>query len=105
MASTGAFRFRVLVEMKGIPAHACSEETAHIILGSSSARVEIVNPNAIADPDDEWELFVVAWCAHPDLVPDEKMIAILEPEPEHDGGPPLYLRPWEIIHDEIPALR
>jgi hypothetical protein len=33
------------------------------------------------------------------------MIAIPELEPEHDGGPPLYLRPWEIIHDEVPVLR
>jgi hypothetical protein len=46
--------------MKGIPAHARSEETAQIILGSLSALVEIVNPNAIADPDDERELFVAA---------------------------------------------
>lgn len=105
MASAGAFRFRVLVGMKGIPAHARPEETAQIIVGSSSARVEIANPDAVTDPDDERELFVAAWCAHPDLVPDEKMIAIHEPELEQDGGSPLYLQPWEIIHDEVPALR
>jgi hypothetical protein len=39
MASTGAFRYRVLVGMKGIPSHARSKETAKIILGSSCARV------------------------------------------------------------------
>lgn len=32
-------------------------------------------------------------------------MAILELEEEHDGGPPLYLRPWEVIHNEVPALR
>lgn len=29
-----------------------------------------------------------AWCAHPDLIPDEKILTIPEPEEEHDGGPP-----------------
>ncbi|CAD6247774.1 unnamed protein product [Miscanthus lutarioriparius] len=98
MASAGAFRYRVLVGMKGIPTHARSSDTAQTILGSSSAWVEITNPDALVDPDDERELFVAAWCAHPDM-------AIPEPEEEHDGGSPLYLRPWEIIHDEVPALR
>ena len=64
-----------------------------------------MNPNAINDPDDERELIVAAWCAHPDLMPDEKIMAVLELEEEHDGGPPLFLRPWEIIHDEVLALR
>lgn len=32
-------------------------------------------------------------------------MAIPEPEPEHDGGPPLFLRPWEIIHDKVSPLR
>ena len=32
-------------------------------------------------------------------------MAVPEPEEEHDGGSPLYLRPHEIIHDEVPALR
>lgn len=40
--------------------------------------------------------FVAAWCAHPDLVPDEMIMAILKPE-EHDGRLPLFLRPHEII--------
>lgn len=48
---------------------------------------------------------MVAWCAHPNLIHDEMIIAVPEPEEEHDGGPPLYLRPHEIIHDEAPALR
>jgi len=65
MGLAGAFRFRVLVRMKGIPSHARSKDTAQAILGSSCA-----NPEALADPDDERKLFVVAWCAHPDLIPD-----------------------------------
>lgn len=32
-------------------------------------------------------------------------MAVLEPEGEHDGGTPSFLRPHEIVHDEVPALR
>jgi hypothetical protein len=42
---------------------------------------------------------------HLDLVPNEVIMAILEPEREHDGRSPLYLRPHEIIHDDVLALR
>jgi hypothetical protein len=49
---------------------------------------------------------VAAWCAHPDLIPDEKIMAVPEKEEEeHDGGPLLFLRPWEMIHSEVPAMR
>jgi len=100
--SAGAFRFRVLVGMKGIPAHAQSVEVAQAILGSAGAKVEFASPEALADPDDERELFAAAWCAHPDLVPDEVIMAVLEPEEPHDGGPNLFfLRPHEIIHDDV----
>lgn len=79
--------------MKGIPSHARSEEVAQILLGSSSAKFEIASPEAVDDPDDERELFVAVWCAHPNLIPDEKIMAIPDPEEEQDGGSPLYLRP------------
>ena len=105
MASAGAFRFKVLVGMKGIPAHAHSAEVAQAILGSSCARVELASPVAVQDPEDERELFVAAWCAHPDLIHDEMIMAVPEKEEDHDGGSPLYLRPHEIIHTEVPALR
>lgn len=51
------------------------------------------------------EFFVSSWCAHPDLVPDEVIMVVPEPEREQDGGLPLYLRPHEITHDDVPALR
>lgn len=105
MASSGAFRYRVLVGLKGVPAYARSSEVAQAILGSASAKVETADPEALADPDDEREFFVSSWCAHPDLVPDEVIMAVPEPEQEHDGGSPLYLRPHEIIHDDMPTLR
>lgn len=103
--SARAFRFRILVGLKGIPAHARSAETAQILLGSSCARVEVANNDALNDPDDERELFVAAWCVHPDLVADEKIMAVPEPDEEPDGGPPLFLRPEEIIHADLLSLR
>lgn len=79
--------------VRGIPSHARSAEVAQYLLGSSGVKVVLANPEAVHDPDDERELFVATWCAHPDLIPDEKILAIPEPEEEHDGGSPLFLRP------------
>lgn len=53
MASAGAFWYQALVGMKGISSHAHSAEVVQSILGSSSAKVEIADPEAINDPDDE----------------------------------------------------
>lgn len=105
MGSSGAFRFRVLIDMKGIPTHARSAVIVQTLQGASCAKVEIANPEAVADSDNECELYVAAWCAHPDLILDEMIMAVPEPEEEHDGGPPLFLRPHEIIHDDLSALR
>jgi hypothetical protein len=93
------------VSMKGVPSHLRSSEVAQAILGSAGVKAEIAGDDALADPDDEQEMFVAAWCAHPNLIPDEMIIAMPESKDEHDGGSPLYLRPHEIIHDEVPALR
>jgi hypothetical protein len=104
-ASVGSFRFRVLVAIKGIPAHARSIDTVQGLLASSCVKPEIAGAEALPGEDDEREIFVAAWCANPNLVPDEMVLAIPEAETVHDGGPPLFLRPWEVIHDEVPALR
>ncbi|CAD6226871.1 unnamed protein product [Miscanthus lutarioriparius] len=105
MGSVGAFRYRVLVGMKGIPSHARSLEVIQVILISIGAKAEITNLEALDDLNNETELFVTAWCAYPDLIPDEKIMAVLEEEEEHDKGSSLYLRTHEIIHDEVSALR
>lgn len=105
MGSSGAFRYQALVSMKGVPSHLRSSEVAQAILGSAGVKAEIAGDDALADPDDEQEMFVAAWCAHPNLIPDKMIIAMPESKDEHDGGSPLYLRPHEIIHDEVPALR
>jgi hypothetical protein len=58
MASMGAFRYRVLVGLKGVPLHARSSEVAQVILGSTRAKVEIADLAALSDPDSECEFFV-----------------------------------------------
>lgn len=89
--------------MTNVPAHARSAEVAQIILGSSCAWVEVAPPEALHDDDDEREFFVAAWCVHPQLIPDEKIIAIPEPY-VHDPCGVLSLRLEEIIHTELPSL-
>nr|TKW07544.1 hypothetical protein SEVIR_7G314200v2 [Setaria viridis] len=102
-ASAGSFKFRVLVGMKGIPSHARSASTVQLILGSSCAKVEVA-PVAV-DDDDERQFFVAAWCVHPQLIPDGKIMAVPEPQPPHVVQPPLFLREEEPIISELPALR
>uniref|UniRef100_K3XPU8 CCHC-type domain-containing protein n=1 Tax=Setaria italica TaxID=4555 RepID=K3XPU8_SETIT len=52
-ASAGSFKFRVLVGLKGIPAHARCVETAQLVLGSSCAKVEPA-PNTAAGVDEDY---------------------------------------------------
>lgn len=49
MGSVGAFRYRVLVGMKGLPSHASSAEVVQSILGSAGAKVEIPDPDALPE--------------------------------------------------------
>lgn len=103
MASAGSFRFKVIIGMMGVPSHVRSVVNAQAILGTSCARVEVATPEALDDPDDDCEFFVAAWCIHPKLIPDEKIIAVPEPEIPDPAG--LFLRPHEIIHADLPVLR
>jgi hypothetical protein len=94
MASAGAFTFRVLVGMLNAPAHVRSVPIAECILGTSCTDIEIA-PQEVVPEDDDREFFVTAWCIHPRLVLDEKILAILEP---------LFLDMHEDMM-ELPALR
>jgi hypothetical protein len=58
MGSAGAFRYWVLVGLKGVPSHARSSEVAQAILGSTRAKVETADLDTLSDPDDEREFFV-----------------------------------------------
>ncbi|CAN6323923.1 unnamed protein product [Urochloa humidicola] len=101
MANMTTLRFKVLVELSGITAHARTIATAQIALGSSccdleEAPVELVGRH-------KRSLVVAAWCIHPDLIPHEKLMLIPEP-PENFAGGNLFLRPHEIIHSKKDGL-
>ena len=54
--------------------------------------------------DDLREYFVAAWCIHPRFIPQQKIVAIPEPEVPVVVEPPLYPRGHELIRSELPAL-
>ena len=84
LASMGEFRFRVFVALARVPLHARNGATAQAVLGTCCSSVE---PTKMRDTpkDDDREYFVKAWCWHPNLIEDRKMIFI--PEPEVAGIP------------------
>lgn len=85
------FKFKVVVGLKNIPA-ACPQ--------SSCANVEFPRELDVEDDDDGREIVAGAWCIHPDLVPDEKILVIPERRPPHVVEPPLFLREHELIHSD-----
>ena len=94
----------MLVGIKGVPAHALSEFVAQQLLGSSCAQVELASAEADSvDDDDALVLFVSAWCLHPLLVPEQKLLVIPEPPKPHDPGI-LFLREHEIIRSHLLIL-
>jgi hypothetical protein len=103
-ANAASFTFRVLVGIKGVPAHALSTAVAQQLLGSSCAQVELASADDDGvDVEDGRELFVAAWCLHPLLVPEQKLLVIPEPREPHDPGI-LFLREHETIHSHLPIL-
>ena len=90
-----------LIEFRGIPAHARNISTARIILDTSCSDLVEAPPDLVGD--DKKTFFVCAWCIHPDLVPQEKVIFIQEP-PEQYVESGLLLRPHEIIHSKHDGL-
>jgi hypothetical protein len=105
-ASAGSFTYKVLVGIKGVPAHALSVAVAQQLLGSSCAQVELASSDddGVAD-DDGRELFVAAWCVHPTLIAEQKILVIPEPRLPHDAHGFRCLREHEIIHAHLPTLR
>ncbi|CAD6230352.1 unnamed protein product [Miscanthus lutarioriparius] len=92
MASAGALRYKVLLGLRGMPAHIAGLDAAERILASSCA--DLVEAPQMADREDLREFFVAAWCIHPRFIPQQKIIVV-----------PLYLREHEVIRSELPALR
>ncbi|KAG2601584.1 hypothetical protein PVAP13_5KG602400 [Panicum virgatum] len=95
-------RFRVLLEIRGIPSHAWSVATAQTILGDACTVPE-PTPSTAARADLR-RFQAAIWCSDPDLIPNEAIIRIPEGVPDL-GANNLFLRPEEIIHHDLPLLR
>uniref|UniRef100_K3XJM3 Uncharacterized protein n=1 Tax=Setaria italica TaxID=4555 RepID=K3XJM3_SETIT len=80
-----SLQFRVLNELRGIPAHAQNVETTQIALDFACSDL------------------VEASCIHLDLVPIEKLIFIPEPSTPYVGCG-LFLKPHELIHSKHDGL-
>nr|CAB3486877.1 unnamed protein product [Digitaria exilis] len=100
-ASLATLRFRVLVELRGIPDHARNLDTAQRILNPACA--ELVEPPPELAGDDRGFLYAAAWCVHPDLIPVTKLLLIPEPREPHVPGN-LFLREEEIIQSKMDGL-
>ena len=75
--------------MRGIPSHLWNVAAAQRILGHACAGLEPAQQTATQA--DMSEYFVAAWCVHPDLIPQEMIVAVPELEASFIVEPPLYL--------------
>ncbi|KAG2649712.1 uncharacterized protein LOC120655195 [Panicum virgatum] len=97
-----SMRYRILLEIRGIPAHAWSVAAAQVILDGACAIPE-PTPSTLARADSH-HFQAAVWCADPDLIPNEAIVRIPE-RVEGLGNNNLFLQPEEIIHHELPLLR
>jgi hypothetical protein len=81
MASAGSLKYKVLLGSKGSP----SIPVARHILGSSCARLEEALKTARREDLLVREYYIEGRCAHPSLIPQEKILLI--PEPGAGGSP------------------
>ncbi|KAG2559162.1 hypothetical protein PVAP13_8NG313968 [Panicum virgatum] len=102
MGEGETMRYRVLLEIRGFPAHAWSAATAQVVLGEACAVPE-PTPSTVARADTR-RFHTAVWCMDPDRIPNEAFIRIPERVPGL-GNNPLFLRPDEVIHHHLPLLR
>ena len=95
-------RFRVLLEIRGIPVHAWSAATAQVVLGDACAAPE-PTPSTAARADLR-RFQMAVWCSDPDRIPNEAIIRIPERVPGLENNV-LFLRPEQTIHHDLPLLR
>jgi len=89
-AEADSMKFRVLVELRGIPSRAWSSAAAWAALGDHYACPE-PTPATVARTDLR-RFHAVTWGTHPDLIPNVSFLQI----PEHrdpNAGAELFLRP------------
>lgn len=101
MASPLVMRHRVLIILRGLPAHAWSLDVAQRVLGSSCAQLQPTRKTALKQ--DLSKFVLAAWCVHPDLIPRARTIWVQDPIPPHEPGI-LHLKPHEVMHTRLDGL-
>lgn len=102
MGEGETMKYRVLLEIRGFPAHAWSAATAHVVLGEDCAAPD-PTPTTVARADTR-RFQTEVWCSDPDRIPNEAFIRIPERVPGL-GNNLLFLRPEEVIHHHLSLLR
>jgi len=101
-ADAEVMRYRVLLEIRGLPAHAWSTTSAQALLGDACA-IPQLTPTTAARADLR-RFQTAIWCTDPDLIPNAAVIRIPEKVDDMRRNN-LFLRPEEIIHHELRLLR
>jgi len=102
MGEGETMKYRVLLEIRGFPAHAWSAATAQVVLGEACAAPD-PTPTTVARADSR-RFQTAVWCSDPDRIPNEAFIRIPERVPGL-GNNSLFLRPEEVIHHHLSLLR
>jgi len=97
-----SMRYRVLVELRGVPSHAWSVATAQAILGDVCA-TPLLTPTTMARADLR-RFQAIVWCSDPDHIPNEAVIRVPE-KIVGLGNNNIFLWPEQIIHHSLPLLR
>jgi hypothetical protein len=101
MAEHDYMRCRVLLEIRGIPAHAWSAATAQLIRGDACSG-PVPTPTTTARADSR-RFQAAVWCSDPDLIPNKVVIRIPE-RVDPSIGAELLLRSEQIIHRQASLL-
>jgi hypothetical protein len=87
-----------------MPAHAWSLDVVQTIIRSSNLMFEPAL--ASVSGADMSHFYVMAWVVHPDLISEEDVCVLPEPEePFVEGAPPLFVWASEIIHAKKDTLQ
>ena len=101
MAISLPLQFHVLLQIRNLPIHAWNLSTVATILSSSCTELK-PTPDTVARSDFRY-FRLLAWTLDPNSIPTGKMLSIPEPR-EPVGGPPLFLRPEEMMYSSAPTL-
>jgi hypothetical protein len=95
-------RYQVTIRMRGIPTHAWHVSTTCKLLSLMCSNLQ---PSEATLAKVNLRHFIVdAWCAHPNLIPQESILHIDKPPVVRSQGPPMFIDPEQVIYNSWPML-